>query len=228
MNTAARRIRRRFRHGGPFGLASSAPLATTNGPGTLATGFALLAVGGVFLAERIGALSFFSEFFSGLFSGLLPGMFPVSMETAWPLILVVVGVSLLLSAPFRRTRSRKDPGQVLPGLINLQLGAFFLLFTTGRLDFSQMESLWPVFPLIVGIAFAGAFVASLGRKPRLLVPGFICFSVGTIGLAFTLTPLGDLLAFLGWPVVLLALGAIFVLGGMIHLVARSLFALVRA
>ena len=144
-------------------------------------------------------------------------------ERLWPFIMVIVGMSMLISAPFARSA-----GKVLPGMINLLLGAFFLLFTTGRLDFSQMDVLWPMFPLLVGISFGATFIASLGTKPQLLVPGFICFSVGVIGLAFTLTPLGSVLAFFGWPVILLALGAIFVLGGIARLLVRSLAFVARA
>lgn len=178
--------------------------ARAHGAGPLGTGLILLSLGGFFLAERFGAMAF-------------------DIERAWPAILIVVGSVLLLSAPFRGGAAK-----VLPGLINVFLGFFFLLFTQGVVDWDRLEALWPVFPLIVGIAFAGTFLASLGRKPGLLVPSAICCAVGTVGLAFTVTPLGGFLTFLGWPMILLSLGSLFVLGGLVSLVARSLLGLARA
>lgn len=184
-----------------MGLGTEAHSPQTAGP--FATGMVLLGVGGFFLAERFGLASF-------------------EPERLWPLILVAVGFSILLSALFSRTAAK-----VLPGMINLLLGGFFLLFTAGPLDYEQMATLWPVFPLVVGISFGFAFLASLGRKPGLLVPGFVCFSVGTIGLAFTLTPLGSLFSMLGWPMILLSIGALFVLVGLGSFLARSLAGLAR-
>ncbi|MEM6704131.1 MAG: DUF5668 domain-containing protein [Acidobacteriota bacterium] len=202
MGRRSRRARRRIRR--RMGLETDASSASkTQGAGPLGTGLILLLLGGFFMAERVGVMGF-------------------DIERAWPGILILVGFSLLISAPFRGGAAK-----VLPGLINLLLGFFFLLFTQGVVAWDRLESLWPVFPLIVGIAFAGTFLASFGRKPGLLVPSAICCAVGTIGLAFTVTPLGSFFSFLGWPMILLSLGALFVLGGLLSLVARSLLGLAR-
>ncbi len=172
--------------------------------GLFTTGFILLGLGFAFLAQRFG------------FATLDP-------EKIWPAIMLVVGFGFLLSVPFGQA-----VGKVIPGTINVLLGAFFLLITAGPLEWSQIGALWPVFPLVVGIAFGMAFLASLGRQPSLLAPAFICFSVGIIGLAFTLTPLGSLFAFLGWPAILLAVGAAFLLGGTLRLVLRTFSFLARS
>ena len=81
----------------------------------------------------------------------------------------------------------------------------------------------PVFPLIVGLAFLAAWVLSLFRAWGLLIPGAINGAVGVIGLAFTLAGLSHV--YLGWifqfwPVALILLGLLVLVGALVGSGAR--------
>jgi hypothetical protein len=166
--------------------------------GGLTGGLILMALGFWFLADRV-------------LDGL-PGL-----DQLWPIFPTLVGVGLLIGFLLGGMR---DPKKVFSGTITFGVGLFFFLFTLGPLEFDQMEVLWPVFPLIVSIAFFWTWVAGLGRKPGLLVPAFINGAVGVIGLAFTLTPLagfmGQWIATIGWPIILIIVGGFLVMGELLR------------
>lgn len=152
-------------------------------------GFFLVGLGLWFLAERL--------------IPLVPGM-----EQLWPLFLALFGGALLGAFVLGGLRA---PRLVLPGLLNLLLGGFFLAFTLGILPWRAMAQLWPMFPLIVGVSFFGTWAAGRGSKPRLLVPAAITGGVGLLGLAATLTPLRTIFGVLGWPIILIGVGGLLVL-----------------
>ena len=113
-------------------------------------------------------------------------------------------------------------GLVFPGTAALLVGAFFLLFSLEVVDWDRMDALWPVFPMIGGAAFVALWIAGLGRDVGLLVPAFLGFAVGVIGLSFTVTPLGSLFGLVGWPLALLAAGSVLVLLSLTLFAFRSL------
>ncbi len=126
------------------------------------------------------------------------------MDRLWPLFPILFGVALLFTFVASGFR---DSGPVLPGVLALGVGAFFLLFTLGPFEYDQMGRLWPAFPLIAGIAFFWAWVASLGRRMGLLIPAVLGTLVGVIGLFFNVIPFGPAAIAVGWPLIL-ALGGL--------------------
>lgn len=122
----------------------------------------------------------------------------------WPVLLFGVGFLLLCSAI-----GRKDKGAVFPGTILIFVGAFFFLWKNYYLPW-YMDELWPVFPLIVGMAFFVLFLFS-PKEWGVLIPAAILTCVSAI---FFLNNFGTLpwsaWALIGrtWPVVLIIIGVL--------------------
>lgn len=121
----------------------------------------------------------------------------------WPIFPTLGGLAFLGGYLFGK---EKDSGFLIPGIGGFLVGLFFFLFTFGIYEWGQMGNLWPVFPLIGGIAFLAMFLAE--RDGGLLVPAFGGIGVGVVGLLFTMTGLS--LAWIGtyWPVILIVFGLI--------------------
>ena len=132
----------------------------------------------------------------------LPGI-----EEMWPVFPILGGMMFYLGFLL----NRRAFGLVMPGSLFFLCGIFFLPFSLGALQWQAMEWLWPVFPLIMGMAFVALFVASFGRFLGLLVPATLFLAVGVIALSLTVTPLGSVIGLVGWPVVFLSGGAALVL-----------------
>jgi predicted membrane protein len=96
-------------------------------------GLILVVFGVLFLLDRIGGLDF----------GTLIG-------TYWPVIIIILGVSILIGNGFRR------PGA---GLFFIVLGGLFLLNSLDLLAYDVWEYMWPVLIILVGlwILFRGVF-----------------------------------------------------------------------
>ena len=169
--------------------------------GSFVCGFVLVGLGVWFLVDRAG------------FD--VPGV-----DQLWPLFVILGGLSMLGSFVLSGLR---DSEQVASGVAAFLIGIFFLFFTMGPLDWSMMAALWPVFPLLSGIAMVARFVASLGRQPQSLVRGLGAMAVGVIGLAVTLTPLGSMLLSLGWPVILVLVGLLVLMRALFGSIFRSAF-----
>lgn len=167
----------------------------------------LLMVGSILVG--LGLLFLVGRFWPGM-----PGL-----DRLWPIFPVAGGTMFLLQY---LAGGLRDPGLVFPGVSALGVGFFFFLFTLGPFDFEQMERLWPVFPLIGGIAFFWTWIASFGRRIGLLVPAVLSGCVGVIGLLFTVTPVGPALALLGWPLLLIGIGFGFVLLAGVGVLLRGL------
>ena len=143
----------------------------------------------------------------------LPGI-----EQIWPFFPVFGGFLFLLGFVV----NPRAYGVVFPGTLFLLSGLFFFLFSFGVFRWEQMAQLWPVFPLIGGSAFFALWLVSLGRHVGLLVPAFLGFAAGVVGLSFTATPLSTVVGVVGWPLALLAAGATLVMLAFTLLVVRSL------
>lgn len=129
----------------------------------LAWGSILMFLGLWFLLERLGIH--------------LP-----DLDQLWPIFPTLGGGAFLLGY---FTRENADPGLVWPGTAFTLCGVFFFFFTFEVVDWSDMDRLWPVFPLIGGLAFVATWAAGRCREPGLLVPGGMAIAVGVIGLLFT-------------------------------------------
>lgn len=165
----------------------------------LATGFLLLLAGGWAMLRGVGAP--------------LPGI-----EEMWPIFPVIGSFPFFLGY----LANRRAFGLVLPGALALLTGLFFFPFSFGVLDWSRMEQLWPVFPLIGGVAFLLMWAAAFFRFWGLLIPAFLGVATGLIGASLTMTPLGGAVGAIGWPVALLATGASLILMVLLGLTARVL------
>jgi hypothetical protein len=141
----------------------------------------------------------------------LPGM-----GQMWPIFPTLVGVSIFVGWLFTPNK-RANHGMMIPATINFLIGLFFFGFTLGVFPWGWMGVLWPVFPLIVGIAFFVAWVFSLFSNWGLLIPAGVTATVGIVGLGFTLAGQSVLFASLlrFWPLALIALGVLVLFGGLL-------------
>ncbi|UCE19975.1 MAG: hypothetical protein JSV84_06435 [Gemmatimonadota bacterium] len=128
----------------------------------------------------------------------------IRWHDVWPILLFGVGVLLFCSA-----FGKKDRGAVFPGTILVFIGAFFYLWKNYYLPW-YMDELWPVFPLIVGLAFFVLFLFS-PREWGVLIPAAMLTFVSAI---FFLNNFGTIpwsaWALIGrtWPIVLIVIGVL--------------------
>ena len=79
-------------------------------------------------------------------------------------------------------------GAVIPGLALIALGAWLLAGTLG-VRLPGFEALWPVIPLVAGLAFLAQFFADGRRNEGLVFTGVATTLLGAFFLAITLGPL---------------------------------------
>ena len=165
--------------------------------GVLIPGLVLIALGAWFLVRALGVD--------------LPGM-----AAMWPIFPTIVGLSMFVGW-FVSPKKRGSHGIMIPAVINFLVGVFFFGFTFSFFEWGDMAVLWPVFPLIVGVAFFVAWVFSGLRDWGLLIPCAITAGVGIVGLGYTMfgqvEAISSLVRF--WPVLLIGLGVLVLIGGVV-------------
>ena len=125
----------------------------------------------------------------------------------WPLILLGLGLLLFFSA-----FSKHDKGAVFPGTILILVGAFFFLWKHYYLPW-YMDEMWPVFPLIVGLAFFVLFLFN-PRDWGVLIPAAILIFVSAIFFADNLGAFPwSAWEVIGktWPAVLIVIGILILI-----------------
>ena len=171
--------------------------------GVLIPGLVLIGLGAWFLIRALGVD--------------LPGM-----AALWPIFPTIVGLSMFVGW-LVSSNKRGSYGMMIPAVINFLIGVFFFAFTFGFFKWRDMAVLWPVFPLIVGVAFFVAWLFSGLRDWGMLVPAGITAGVGVVGLGFTLfgqvEAVTSLLKY--WPVLLIGLGILVLIGGVVGSGRRS-------
>lgn len=157
-----------------------------NRRGAIVPGLVLIALGIWFLADSLGLN--------------LPGL-----GDLWPIFPLGAGLAFLVQYFIG---GRQEEGLIFSGVAGVLTGALFFAITLGPLDWGDLGELWPLFPLIAGVAFLAQWLVKPGER-GLLVPAGLGLAVGLVGLLFTLNLLGSAVAEqLGrlWPVVLILLG----------------------
>ena len=171
-------------------------------------------MGGLLYLTVIGA----SLLAAGLYATLVAVGVPLPQaDQLWP-VFPIWGGSLFLLGYALNTRHF---GLVLPGAAAVMVGIFFFPFAFGLWSWDLMERLWPIFPLIGGLAFFAMWLAAFAKHAGLLVPAGLGIATGIVGLSFTLTPLSQLVATIGWPVFVLAAGSILVLTALLTALLKS-------
>ncbi len=126
-----------------------------------------------------------------------------SIGGLWPIFPTLAGL-VFMAAYFMG--SEKDAGLLIPGVSSFLIGIFFFFFTMGVFEWAEMGRLWPIFPLIGGIAFVAVWMAG-GRKDfGLLIPAGGALAVGVVGLIFTLGGFNFARIANFWPIILIVVG----------------------
>ena len=135
-------------------------------------------------------------------------------ESMWPVLVIAGGILLLLDQLFG---SGRDPGKVFVGTAALLVGAAFAAITLGPFTYQDLDIWWPVFLIILGVAFLARWIAGGVRRGNALFLGVVALLVGGAAIAINLQLLGpqtrDLLPTL-WPALLIAAGLLVLLQGL--------------
>lgn len=98
------------------------------------------------------------------------GAFALNWSSIWPVFPMLAGLALL-GLSFSSETPAVRSSMVFSGMIPVLVGIFFFTITLGIFSWRDMASLWPVFPLIVGIAFLAGYLAGNRMQNAYLVPG---------------------------------------------------------
>lgn len=122
------------------------------------------------------------------------------IDNAWPFLIIGLGAAFLVSGFVFR-----NSGMMIPGAINVTLGAILLYQATTQ-DWASWFYLWPIVPTGMGVGMLLSQMFAVGGQRYLRV-----------GLAWTLVGLATTVFFwfyhplLTWPAILIGLGSMFLL-----------------
>ena len=138
------------------------------------------------------------------------GLSWVSMESLWPLVVVVGGLVTLINAT---TKAPRDVDGVWFGLMAMMCGVLFAYITLGSGEWTELRWMWPVFPIIGGVAWLTTWLFDT-RQVSNLVAGLLAGLVGAGGFLYTLGRMDS--QFLSsistlWPLILVILGLGFLI-----------------
>jgi hypothetical protein len=128
-----------------------------------------------------------------------------SIGRLWPIFPTLAGLAFM-AAYFMRSDNEDGPFYLIPGVGAFLTGIFFFFFTFDVFEWAAMGRLWPVFPLIGGIAFSATWLAGGRKESSLLVPVGGALTVGIISLIITLGGFSIALIVNYWPVILIVIG----------------------
>jgi len=99
-------------------------------------------------------------------------------------------------------------GTIIPALFLILLGVYFLLNELG-IDIPGWDTIWPIFPLVGGLAFLGSYIFGQRRDPGQVFVGTAATLVGLVFFFITLGPLEYRDLGTWWPVFVLIGGVAF-------------------
>lgn len=118
----------------------------------------------------------------------------------WPLFILLPGLIFEISY----FSTRKDPGLLVPGGILITIGLLF--FVNNIYGWHLMNSLWPIFPLAVGIGLFQLYLFG-PRDSGVLIASSIVGGFALVSLCFTLFSISfDLVV----PILLIVMGSIII------------------
>jgi len=129
----------------------------------------------------------------------------LSMERLWPIWPIVGGCFALGNALREEPR---ESGGIWFGLLAVLCGIFFLYFTLGTGEWSEMSSLWPVFPAIAALAWLVAWFFDTTQVSN-LVAALIALAIAGLGYLYIVGRLDETLGLRlldWWPALLIVLG----------------------
>jgi len=135
---------------------------------------------------------------------LLPRL-GVDFGNLWPMFLLAPGISFIIYYIFS-TNKEKSSGILIPGTILVLMSVFFYAQTFS--GWANSDKLWPIYPLIVGIAFYVKYLGGFRKDRGILVPANILTAIGIVFLIL------NYYSFNLWPLILIIVGLAFVLSGM--------------
>lgn len=138
-------------------------------------------------------------------------------EQLWPVFPIFGGLAFLAGYV---TSGFKESGLVFVGVGGVLVGLFFFGFTLGYWEWEAMAQLWPMFPLIGGVAFFALFLAERGRDLGTLGVGCAAVLVGLGGLAFTYDYIGGDIVKL-WPLLIILVGLFALASGVRQMFRRE-------
>ena len=136
----------------------------------------------------------------------------------WPLFPILAGLGLFAGYV---TSGARDGGLAFLGTLAILSGLFLFGFTLGVWIWEEMATLWPVFLLIVGVAFLVAFLAER-RSRDLGVLGLGCAAIiaGVLGLGVTRGLVRSDVVKL-WPLLLVLVGLFSLVGVLLRALRRE-------
>jgi hypothetical protein len=136
------------------------------------------------------------------------------LATYWPVVPILVGAALLTMAVMADGQGRRA-ALVTFGTIPLLMGLFLFATTLGILDWDAQGTLWPLYPLIIGVSLLAGFLVSGTGNRGLLISGLGFASIGAIFLGITLYGDYSLLGQI-WPVYLIIAGLLMLVPRVRH------------
>lgn len=132
---------------------------------------------------------------------LLPRLGMKSADNLWPIFIFIPGFNFLQQY-WRKKNRRENAGLLTTGVLAVGISLFFLYLNFT--DINDIDTLWPVFPIIIGFALLIAYLGGGKEEKKMLIPGVV---MGGVGVFFLLAAKSESLI---WPIVLTAFGALLI------------------
>lgn len=141
----------------------------------------------------------------------------IGWDRIWPVFPLLGGLAFLVGYVASGFR---ESGFVFVGVLASLIGLFLFGFSMDIWAWEEMSRLWPIFPLIGGMAFAALFVAERARDAGTLGVGCAATVVGIVGLGVTYGYVGADVWRL-WPLLLVLAGIIGFVGAVLQFLRRE-------